>query len=306
MNSDSFTLPSYAKINWFLRVLGKRKEDNYHELCTAFQTVSLNDYITFQKGNELSLTCDDPKIPTTDENLIIKAAELLNNKFNTKYGAKIHLEKRIPSPGGLGGGSSNAAVTLLGLSTLWALDTGFEELFKLGTKLGADVPFFLNGGTALGMGTGTEIKQTKQVQKNHLLIVTPNVSISTAVAYAKLNAPYLTKKDGKSILTICRNLANRLNSKGFQLENDFEKSVLNAYKEVKEIKEKLLEVGAIQALLSGSGASVFGVFDNKEKQQLALTKFNGVKTKKFAVQTVSREAYIDSLEPCKHLIPKSL
>ncbi len=117
MTENTFTLPSFAKINWFLRVLGKRA-DNFHELCTVFQTVSLHDKLTFSEHDEIVLTCDDEKIPTDENNLIVKAALELKQKFNIKSGAKIHLEKNIPAPGGLGGGSSNAAVALFGLIKL--------------------------------------------------------------------------------------------------------------------------------------------------------------------------------------------
>src|SRR5687768_15345071 len=115
MTDKSFTLPSFAKINWLLRILGKR-EDGFHELCTIFQTVSLFDELTFAESDRLFLTCDDKNIPTDETNLILKAATRLKSEFNLRKGAHIKLEKRIPAPGGLGGGSSNAAVALLGLA----------------------------------------------------------------------------------------------------------------------------------------------------------------------------------------------
>src|SRR4051812_18420619 len=126
MTDKKITLPSFAKINWLLRILGKRA-DGFHELCTIFQTVSLFDEITFEESDEISLTCNIKNIPTGETNLIIKAANVLRKEFGVKEGAKIRLEKRIPAPGGLGGGSSNAAVALLGLATLWNLDIEFEK-----------------------------------------------------------------------------------------------------------------------------------------------------------------------------------
>ena len=144
----NFSLPSFAKINWSLRVLGKRS-DGYHELCTVFQTVSLCDRIEIEESPTLSLTCSDTRIPITSENLILKAAEMLRAAAGIDRGARIHLDKRIPSPGGLGGGSSNAAVALIGLSRLWNIDST-EILPRIGAELGADVPFFLYGGTAIG------------------------------------------------------------------------------------------------------------------------------------------------------------
>src|SRR5215204_3853568 len=130
MTDRRFTLPSFAKINWLLRILGKR-EDGFHELCTIFQTVSLFDEISFEESERIILTCSDGNIPTGETNLIIRAALLLQKEFDVKTGAKIHLEKRIPAPGGLGGGSSNAAVALLGLAALWELPIEFEKLVGL-------------------------------------------------------------------------------------------------------------------------------------------------------------------------------
>ena len=130
-----FSLPSFAKINWFLRVLGKRA-NGYHELCTLFQTISLHDTLYFAESDVLELSCDDRSVPTDDRNLIIKAAKALCEASGTKRGAKIHLEKRIPSPGGLGGGSSNAAVALIGLARFWQLDIEMFELHKIAAGLG--------------------------------------------------------------------------------------------------------------------------------------------------------------------------
>ena len=164
MQAEKFTLPSFAKINWFLRVLGKR-EDNYHEICTVFQTVSLSDKLEFEEGDEISFTCNDGAIPVNSDNLIVRSAKLLRETFNIEAGAKIHLEKNIPFPGGLGGGSSNAAITIMGLAKLWRLKVSGEELAKLSSKIGADVPFFFYGGTALGTGLGTEISESENVCK---------------------------------------------------------------------------------------------------------------------------------------------
>src|SRR5262245_24486181 len=146
--SSAFSLPSFAKINWFLRVLGKRP-DGYHELCTLFQTISLCDVIHFAESDALRLTCGDPGIPTDDQNLIIKAVHALSALTGKTRGAEIHLEKRIPSPGGLGGGSSNAAVALIGLARLWEIHLKTPELLRIAAQLGSDVPFFLYGGTAI-------------------------------------------------------------------------------------------------------------------------------------------------------------
>lgn len=305
MTDRSFTLPSFAKINWLLRILGKR-DDGFHELCTIFQTVSLCDEITFEISDEWTLTCSDPKIVTDESNLIAKAALQLKTEFNIAKGAKIHLEKRIPAPGGLGGGSSNAAVALLGLATLWDLDLSFDKLVEIGAKLGSDVPFFFYGGTAAGSGRGTEIVPLQDFTDHNLLIVTPDIHVSTAEAFARTNAPYLTKESSKSILKICQNEAEGFQKGQNNFSNDFEKSVFGVEPEIGRVKKRLLESGAKQALLSGSGASVFARFDKVETRQATQKALEVEKNwRQFAVATVSSDEYRAALKRCERLFPIS-
>lgn len=305
MEKKRFTLPSFAKINWQLKILGKR-EDNFHELCTIFQTVSLHDEITFEEHNDLILTCDRINIPTDESNLIIKAANYLKTEFKIRKGAKIHLKKNIPAPGGLGGGSSNAAIALLGLVLLWNLEIGFEKLVEIGSSVGSDVPFFLYGGTALGTGRGTEITEMNEVEEKLLLIVTPDIEVSTAKAFAGVGAPRLTNDGSKSILKICQNEAERFDLRQSRLINDFEKSVFEIQPEIKRVKEKLLEFGARQAVLSGSGASVFAIFDKEETRQATIKALEDeINWRKFAVATVSRDEYRAAIKNCARLFPIS-
>ncbi len=291
MLENSFTLPSFAKINWFLRILGKR-DDGFHELCTVFQTVSLQDNLTFSESDRIVLTCNDENIPTDDKNLIVKAAKILSEKRDIKKGAKIHLEKRIPAPGGLGGGSSNAAVALLGLSKLWQIETDFEELSEIGKLLGSDVPFFLCGGTAFGAGRGTEIFPLSDLEENYILIVAPSVAVSTAEAFAALNAPHLTNSGSKSILQICRNEAQALNLRRVKPVNDFEKTIFENEFEIRRVKEKLISCEGVYVSMSGSGASVFGVFDTEEKLKSTAKKLKLEQSwRVFSVRTISRHEY---------------
>ena len=295
MPKNSFTLPSFAKINWFLRVLGKR-EDGFHELCTIFQTVSLHDNLTFSESDEVKLKCSDKKMPVGEENSIIKAAKLLHEEFEIEKGAEIFLEKNIPSPGGLGGGSSNAAVALIGLSKLWNLQVDLKELIEIGAQIGSDVPFFLCGGTAIGKGRGEIIIPVTDESEASILIVTPDVDVSTADAFAQLNARHLTKESSKSILQICCDNALTLDLRHSELVNDFEKTVFKIEPEIERVKNKLLFLGAENALMSGSGASVFAVFDSLEKFYLA---FNELKRERkwrvFKVETINRSAYYQFL-----------
>ncbi len=304
MAENKLTLPSFAKINWFLRVLGKRA-DGFHELFTVFQTISLHDKLSFSEHDKIILICDDKLIPTNENNLIVKAALELKRKFKIKKGAKIHLEKNIPAPGGLGGGSSNSAVALFGLAKLWEIEIDFSETLKIGEKLGSDVPFFFHGGTALGTGRGTDILQLDDIKEEHLLIVTPNIAVSTAEAFARLAVPHLTNKSSKSILQICRDEAETLDLRQSKLINDFEKSVFKIEPEIERIKVKLLELKAEHALLSGSGASVFAVFgDNVQLQDTLKALKIEQDWRVFAVETVSREKYRELLKLDRNLFLK--
>lgn len=295
MLRNPFKLPAFAKINWFLRVLGKR-DDGFHELCTVFQTVSLCDYLSFSESDELQLSCNLPDLPTDENNLILKAAERLQKHFGQKKGARIHLEKRIPSPGGLGGGSADAAVALLGLARLWNRRISRHDLCQIGQELGADVPFFFYGGTAAATGRGTEIHPIDELEEKFMLLVTPPVSVSTAAAYGKLNAPRLTNPDSKSILKICFDEAETLKSRQSELKNDFEKTIFGIAPEIERVKETLLTLGAERALMSGSGASVFAIFENEETRQATIKALEGEQTwRQFAVATISREKYRDAL-----------
>ena len=295
MSNKSFRLPSYAKINLSLRILGKRA-DGFHELCTIFQTISLCDYLNFEAHSEMILTCDDDKISTGDENLIVKAAKILKSEFAVKTGASIHLEKTIPAPGGLGGGSSNAAIVLIGLLKLWKIEIELSDLCEISKTIGSDVPFFLFGGTALGSGRGTEITPLKDFHAKNMLVVTPNADVSTKAAFARINMSDLTNKSSKSILEICRNEANSLYLRQSNLKNDFEATVFELEPETARAKKKLLDCGAKYALLSGSGASVFAIFDSITSRQKAFdTLKNERDWRVFEVETISRQDYRSNL-----------
>lgn len=289
-----FSLPSYAKINWILRVLGRRS-DGFHELCTIFQTISLCDRLTFEEDETVRLTCSDPRIPRGEENLVVQAAEMLRGEFDIKKGARIHLEKNIPSPGGLGGGSSNAAAALIGLTRLWGFETS-EFLPNFASRLGADVPFFLFGGTALGTGRGDLIEPIADISAGPMLVVTPIIAVPTGEIFGRFRAETLTDTAQEHTLSVCRVEAERLCPATAELANDLESTVFEAFPEVARVKEALLELGAVNAVLCGSGASVLGVFDKQETRQTAENALDHESTwRKFAVSAVSRECYREEL-----------
>lgn len=310
MNSSSLTLPSFAKVNWNVRVLGKRS-DGYHEVRTILQTISLQDDLEFEvtRDESIDLTCDHPDIPTDNRNLIVRAANALKNNYDVVEGARIRLKKRIPAQAGLGGGSSNAAVSLLALAHLWEIAATGPELVKIAAGLGADVPFFLLGGVALGTGTGATVSALAEDavrEIRHLIVVTPNATVSTADAYAAMNLPALTTLKQDPILSNSHAEANSGSSQPWparnsflgDLQNDFEAVIFDIEPEIKRATDRLIESGALGALLAGSGSSVFGIFANREAQQRAV---NAIRTESgwriFPCVTLSRDEYRRQIGP---------
>ena len=297
MDRSAFTLPSFAKINLHLQVIGRRS-DGFHDLCTVFQSVSLHDTIEISPADDIIMTCGDERVPSGRRNLVYRAAELMREKFGVDHGAKIHLEKRIPAPGGLGGGSSNAATAILALRRLWNLDVDLSDLHDLAEGLGSDVPFFLYGGTALGMGRGEIVEPIEDFREQFVLVVTPDVAVATRDAFKRLKVRSLTKQESKRILQICRFDLESADFKYTSFKNDFEITVFAEYPEVERVKNTLLDLGAERAMLSGSGGSVFAVFDKEETRQAALKALDyEVNWRKFAVATISRDEYREALKP---------
>jgi 4-diphosphocytidyl-2-C-methyl-D-erythritol kinase len=231
-------------------------------------------------------------MPLDNKNLIVRAAEALRSKYDIELGAKIHLEKRIPSPGGLGGGSSNAATTLLALNKLWGIYAPTEDLLPVAAELGSDVPFFLYGGTAVGTATGSSIESVRDVNLAGMIIVTPEVDVPTSWAYSTLSALSLTNIGVESTLTNYRSGV----AGGIEPVNDLEKTVFTAFPEIERVKNTLIELGAEKALMSGSGASVFGIFDNEETRQTAFKALGERPNwRSFVVTAISRSDYRESL-----------
>ena len=289
----SITLPAFAKINWSLRVLGKRA-DGYHEIDTVFQTISLHDTISFAptEENRIVLSCDDRSLPSDERNLVWRAAAALQVRCAIHKGARIRLEKRVPVHAGLGGGSADAFATLLGLMYLWNATISESELLELAASVGADVPVFLYGGTARGTGTGTEIAPLADAADKFLLVLKPNANISTSKAYEALNAAALTTSDAKTILSSSQRSSFPDSFSSEALLNDFEAVVLQLEPEIERARVALMKAGASAALLAGSGAAVFGVFDKKDAQERAIQNIE-LETgwRVFPCSTVGRNHY---------------
>jgi len=262
---SSLSVKSPAKINWFLKVIGKR-DDGYHNITSMMQCISLYDTLVFEHADTIEVVSD---LDTPfDNNLVYKAASLLKQYASCRKGVKIILQKGIPVGAGLGGGSSDAAYTLSGLNMLWGLELNDEELSSIGTEIGSDVPFFFNGPFAIVEGRGEKVSPVKLNSSTVLLLVKPPVSVSTAWAYAsfdKLNDSRLTKKS-IDIKLFCRTFKKRdFASLSTMLSNDLEDVIIDIYPVVGEIKNRLLERGAAISAMSGSGPTVFGVFESKEE-----------------------------------------
>ena len=297
---DRLTLPSFAKINLTLRVHGRRP-DGYHEIETVLQTVTLHDRLIFSalESSEIELACDAPDIPVDEANLVHRAAVALRERFQIRRGARVEIEKHIPAGGGLGGGSSNAAVTLVALSHLWGIGTNARELSEIGATLGSDVPFFLTGGTALGTGRGELIRPLADAPRAHLLVVSPPVKVSTAEAYKLLNAPALTKIGRAANFYVSREGAEFDRPLREALANDFEPAVFRQSPEIERARDALVRSGAQAALLSGSGSSVYGVFDGREQASSAREVLRGEQAGRvFACETLPRGRYREAFGGC--------
>lgn len=268
------TLTSHAKLNIGLRILGRRPEDGYHLLETVFQEIDLADEIRIEEfrgegvfHERFTLSCDDPDIPTDCNNLILKAVRAMVNYVPTDLCAKIHLIKNIPSGAGLGGGSSNAAAMLKWLNQ-WA-EFQEKDLLDIAVKLGADVPFFLQGGTRYAGGIGEKLEKIDIPQDWQAVMVFPDLHISTAWAYEQLRIS-LTAKPKNAIIP--SQLEKSFNWRFF--ENDFDEAIIPSYPEIGAIKEQLLQGGAVYAGLSGSGSTVFGICESCETAKNLRSLFN--------------------------------
>jgi 4-diphosphocytidyl-2-C-methyl-D-erythritol kinase len=258
---------SLAKINLDLRVLQKRA-DGFHELRTIFQTISLADTIgiEYQRGRTQIELNSNLNIPG---NLILRAADSLMKSVRATGRLRFDLLKRIPLGGGLGGGSSNAAAVLLALPVLLNKPVPLERLLELAAELGSDVPFFLTGGTAVGVGRGTELYPLPDAPSRPGLLIAPGIHSSTAEAYAALHRKVLPE--------VPPDMINKFQAVAWDMEaawtNDFETVVFRQHSQLKSIKGKLLKLGAWRAMMTGSGSALFGLFPGRELRDRAAEWF---------------------------------
>ena len=256
---SEIAVKSPAKINIGLNIINKR-DDGFHNLETIFYPLNLFDEIEFTKSEKFTFKSNDSNLNKEKTNLIIKAKELLETEFNIRLPVDIHLFKNIPIGAGLGGGSSNAASTLIALSKLFNLKIDTKHLFHLALQLGSDVPFFLNPVPSFAESRGEVLVPIKLKLRKYLAIVNPGIHIATKWAFG-----LITPIQPKISLQLL------INKSPIEIEdlisiasNDFEKIVFNHFSEVKEIKDKMLEFGAVFSMMTGTGSTVWGMFDDEE------------------------------------------
>jgi len=261
----SVRLRSFAKVNLGLEVLGQR-EDGYHELRTLFQTIDLADDVVLRpRPRGVRVICRHPLVPEDGTNLAARAAEALRGYAGVARGVEIEIHKRIPVGGGLGGGSSNAAAVLLGLDRMWKLGLGPDGLHRLAVRLGADVPYFLLGGTAIGLARGDEVYPLRRQLRAHVVLVDPGIHVSTARVFARLDTRLTPREKSNSIFYF---VSRELEGSGAYrlLRNDLEEAALEEAPALREhagrVRAVLLREGACLAALSGSGSSYFGLFES--------------------------------------------
>jgi 4-diphosphocytidyl-2-C-methyl-D-erythritol kinase len=293
-------IPAFAKINLRLDILGKRG-DRYHELRTIFQTISLHDDLRLRTSRNpgISLTIHGNEALSREpasSNLVYRAVDALKRELKIRGGLEIELHKTIPAGGGLGGGSSNAAAALLGYLRLHRKRLALERLIEIAVSLGADVPFFLFGGRALGVNKGDELYPLADIPKHSILVIAPrNVQVSTPEAFRWAKAPLLasvrsrqlTKSPDNSKLWEFCALCWSAQVGGFS--NDFERPVFRRHPRLATLKRDLLQAGATEAMLAGSGSAVFGVFPSPALARRAAVGFPSDQT--FVCETISRERY---------------
>lgn len=278
-------IKSFAKINLGLEIVGKRK-DGYHDIRTIFQAIDFYDVLELRTigSGKVLLDGNDASIPWDKNNLIFRAAAIIQEKFHIQYGINIWVNKKIPAGKGLGGGSSNAAMMLYALNEIWELHLDKKDLVDLGRELGADVPFFLEGGLCLGLGRGDEIVPLADLSQLSCVLVLPSFSISTASVYERLPLS-LTSADKES------KIIKFLEHRTFDLlENNLEEIIFGLYPQLRVIKRIFQSHGSELSLVSGSGSAVFGIFFDKENARRAKKELKK-SYQVHLVETLTRDRY---------------
>ena len=256
-------IPSYAKINFFLKI-GRKLSSGYHNIQSVMQRIELSDAISIEPINEdkIIVECTNKELEN-ENNLAYKTALLLKKKFSITHGVKISMEKNIPLQSGLGGGSSNAATTLLNLNKLWGLKLKEKELIEMAAQIGSDVPFFMGENAALVEGIGEKIKGIKKSFSINIVLINPGFRVPTKWAYSAYDRHKPKTKANADIASLIKAIEKKdIKEIARNVHNDFEPIVTKKYKMINEIKTNLLRNDALNATISGSGPTVFGIFNS--------------------------------------------
>ncbi len=259
------TKKAYAKINLGLDVLGKR-DDGYHLVKMIMQNVDIYDTLTFRRTTDgkITLRANDDTIPVDDSNLICKVAKQLQEKYGVTYGAEIELVKRIPVAAGMAGGSTDGAAAYKALNELWELGLSDKELCELAVKLGADIPYCIIGGTALSEGIGEVLTSIEGKAKYHLVVAKPDIMVSTGWVYTELDSTEITRHPDIDAVKAAIEEGDVKRMCG-EIHNVLEPVTTAKYEVIKDIEKVLEDNGAVKAFMTGSGPTVFAVFDNEDK-----------------------------------------
>ena len=291
----SVTLKAYAKINLGLSVIGRRK-DGFHELRTIYQSISLADHLEVRLAAGPPAVCLEAsgiEVPPGRQNIAVRAAEAVLQELNLRRKVALFLRKRIPSGSGLGGGSSDAAAVIRAVLHLAGKKMPADRLLALAASLGSDVPFFLLGGRALGIGRGEEVYPLQEEPRRYCVLLYPGKSMDTATAFRRLRAPLLTSPSARHTIELfCGSVGEGV---GHRLENDFEPVVFSEFRGLAAVKRSLLRFGAVAASLTGSGSVVFGVFEDYPQAQKAAQRLRSPGADLFVARTISRREFQDPL-----------
>ncbi|HEY5584458.1 MAG TPA: 4-(cytidine 5'-diphospho)-2-C-methyl-D-erythritol kinase [Ruminiclostridium sp.] len=279
------SLDAHAKINLSLDVLNKR-EDGYHNLLMIMQTIQLHDTISI---NEISagveIKCDAPYVPNNSTNIAYKAAEAMINKYKLDAGVRIVIHKKIPVAAGLAGGSTDAAAVLKGINTLFKLDLEQNELIQIGKTIGADVPYCIMGGTALAEGIGDKLTQLAPLGKIPIILIKPRIGVSTAWVFKNLDLARVGDRPNTGMLiSAIENRDIRIIAEN--MRNVLESVTLSKYLVIQKIKKDLKAKGALGSMMSGSGPTVLGIFEDEKKAKSAFNKLRNSKHECFLTYMV--------------------
>lgn len=279
-------LYSYGKINLFLDIKG-RLSNGYHEIKTVMQSINLHDeiYIDGIEDNKIIIECSDESIPVNEKNTCYKAAAIIKEKYHISSGVIIRINKAIPAEAGLAGGSSNSAAVIQGLNLLWNLNLKIDEMLQIGLKIGADVPFCLVGGTYLAEGIGDKLTDLNDFVWNHILIVKPDFSMSTAFVYNNLTEDFYNSYKNNEIIKYI-NAGDFINA-AKSTSNTLEKVVEKFHPELINIKDLMIQNNALASMMTGSGSAVFGLFTNNESLESAYNKISTIYPQTFKTKTNS-------------------